>query len=568
MVGSMRGARRIGVVATAIVLRALAVAAVAQAQTFTVANLENSGAGSLRAAVSSANGEPGADTIVFAPRVTGAIELLSTGLVITEAVDIEGPQPSAGIVAVRQTDPARRVFEVKVIGDEPVKIADLRLEDGTAPNSGEFPEIGGDVVNEGASLTLETDVIAGGEADEGGGIAGMRGDLAVIDSTIGGNGATNIGGIWINSSNGSWRIVDSTILGNTAADASGGIEASASAGETGVIEGSTISGNSAATSAGAELEANEGKIVVRNTTIVDNHASETTGGLVAGTNGPASSLTVESTTIAANAAMEGSAGVAVFGSTVAPIFSNSILAGNLAGGHESDLECEFCRVATEFDLIGRHSIHEFLELVPGSNLFAVDPRLEPLADNGGPTATMALAPTSPAIDTGSSPLTVDQRGAPRPVLYPGASTSTAPGADAADIGAYELQPPAAEAVTPPRSSSPPAPVGPAPTARPPLRGIMSIGKVKLHRGAGTASVFLAISGPGVAKLIGSRSVRAMTQTISSAKQPNVELVVKAKGAAARKLRQTGRAKVKLTFVFTATGAAPVTRTKTLVLHRR
>ena len=56
-----------------------------------------------------------------------------------------------------------------------------------------------------------------------------------------------------------------------------------------------------------------------------------------------------------------------------------------------------------------------------------DPKLGPLADNGGPTLTMALLPGSPAIDAGSAvgaPAT-DQRGVPRPQ---GAGV---------DIGAFE-----------------------------------------------------------------------------------------------------------------------------------
>jgi hypothetical protein len=63
---------------------------------------------------------------------------------------------------------------------------------------------------------------------------------------------------------------------------------------------------------------------------------------------------------------------------------------------------------------------------PGRDSFA-NPSLGPLADNGGPTLTMALLPGSPAIDAGNTLLapTCDQRGYPRPA-----------GA-AADIGAYE-----------------------------------------------------------------------------------------------------------------------------------
>jgi hypothetical protein len=60
-----------------------------------------------------------------------------------------------------------------------------------------------------------------------------------------------------------------------------------------------------------------------------------------------------------------------------------------------------------------------------------DPLLLPLADNGGPTWTMALAVGSPAIDTGANPLDLvtDQRGDGY-VRVSGA---------AADIGAYEMQ---------------------------------------------------------------------------------------------------------------------------------
>jgi hypothetical protein len=64
----------------------------------------------------------------------------------------------------------------------------------------------------------------------------------------------------------------------------------------------------------------------------------------------------------------------------------------------------------------------------GNDTFA-DPKLSPLADNGGPTLTMALLPGSPAIDAGSAvgaPAT-DQRGVARP---------QGPGVD---IGAFEYQ---------------------------------------------------------------------------------------------------------------------------------
>ena len=51
-----------------------------------------------------------------------------------------------------------------------------------------------------------------------------------------------------------------------------------------------------------------------------------------------------------------------------------------------------------------------------TDLINTDPRLGPLANNGGPTFTQALLPGSPAIDAGVAVpgVTTDQRGDPRP----------------------------------------------------------------------------------------------------------------------------------------------------------
>src|SRR5205823_2583386 len=51
---------------------------------------------------------------------------------------------------------------------------------------------------------------------------------------------------------------------------------------------------------------------------------------------------------------------------------------------------------------------------PTGNLIGVDPKLAPLASNGGPTQTHALLATSPAIDAGDiSCASTDQRGLSR-----------------------------------------------------------------------------------------------------------------------------------------------------------
>src|SRR5262245_35891316 len=59
--------------------------------TFTVLNLNDSGDGSLRAAVAAANANPGADTVAFASGVHGTITLTGGELLISDSVAINGP---------------------------------------------------------------------------------------------------------------------------------------------------------------------------------------------------------------------------------------------------------------------------------------------------------------------------------------------------------------------------------------------------------------------------------------------------------------------------------------------
>jgi hypothetical protein len=77
----------------------------------------------------------------------------------------------------------------------------------------------------------------------------------------------------------------------------------------------------------------------------------------------------------------------------------------------------------------------------GFDLGSAEPQLKPLADNGGPTETQALPPSSPAVDAvplAKCPTRVDQRGEPRPDN----------GKSVCDVGAFELQdPPVAPAIT-------------------------------------------------------------------------------------------------------------------------
>ena len=132
-----------------------------------------------------------------------------------------------------------------------------------------------------------------------------------------------------------------------------------------------------------------------------------------------SGTTLENCTVTGN----GGTGLKVFGPDVRLI--NTIVADNGAadcGG--SDVRS----LGHNLDGDGTCGLNPLL-----GDLVAVDPLLGPLRDNGGETRTHALLTGSPAIDAGAvgAPVTVDQRGAPRPV------NGNGDGIPQGDIGAVE-----------------------------------------------------------------------------------------------------------------------------------
>src|SRR5262245_28364626 len=132
--------------------------------TFTVLNLLDSGPGSLRAAVTSANTTPGADSIQFAPGLKGTIPLASE-LSVTDALTINGP--GANKITVSGND-ATRVFHVS---GTTLAINDLTVANGLASVPA-GPAFGGGLLNDGASVSLAHVVFAGNQAQAPGGYAG------------------------------------------------------------------------------------------------------------------------------------------------------------------------------------------------------------------------------------------------------------------------------------------------------------------------------------------------------------------------------------------------------------
>ncbi|MEA2451165.1 MAG: hypothetical protein QOG63_3097 [Thermoleophilaceae bacterium] len=239
----------------------------------------------------------------------------------------------------------------------------------------------------------------GGNAVSGTGGAG--GDATGGAGGTGGDGGAQTGGSAI-------TVTNSTYASN--ATGSGGRGGAANGGANGTgsspgMQGLGTGGNGGAGGSGGAVRSGNPAIV--HSTLAGNSAAlGGQGGTATGRAGSANGT----------AGAAGSTGALAGGGSI----QNTIVAGNLPtncapgvgdGGHNISFPETSC---------------------PGANS---DPLLGPLADNGGPTRTFALAAGSPAIDavpsSGAGCEAVDQRGITRPR------------GPACEIGAYEVAPPEA-----------------------------------------------------------------------------------------------------------------------------
>src|SRR5262249_19903037 len=246
---------------------------------------------------------------------------------------------------------------------------------------------------------------AGGGAPGPGGGGGIfnRGALSLSNCTVTGNSAFAGGGI-ANALGAAMTMSGDTVNNNTATGASGG---------------------------GGGIE-NSGNMTVINCTIAANAAIG--GGGIANYGG----LNVDNSTVAYNTvaglAPDGGGIYNSGGPTQLSMLNTIVFNPNSGAKTKNDV----------FGLINQAQGNLFGSLPDGiggggdlgGNEYTVDPLLGPLQNNGGPTATMALLPGSPAIAAGVSTSQVpglavpatDQRGDPRP-------------ATSIDVGAFQTWPP-------------------------------------------------------------------------------------------------------------------------------
>ena len=375
-----------------------------------VTSLSDDGsAGTLRDAITQANANPGPDTIDF--QVTGTIALAG-GLLpaFTDSATTTVTGPSGGITL--DAHRASGIFQVN--RGAAVGLTGLTLANGSAGGGGrifnygtlaltsctlsgnDVGYFGGGGINNRGTLTLTNSTLSGNTAGFGGGGVANYGTLTVTNSTFSGN-TTIFGGGGIMNRSGTVTLTNSTLSGNTSEFSGGGV---ANYAGPLTLTNSTLSGNTANFAGGGVY--NSGTLTLTNVTLFGNAAGGVArrGGVYSGYGGGVfnrygtSSLT--NVTLSGNGA---GAGGGVFNAGTLSLY-NSIVANSTQGG----------------DLSGGVS--------GGHNLFGVV-ALGPLADNGGPTQTMALPAGSPALEAADPALAPvpDQRGSVR---------KSQP-----DIGAYE-----------------------------------------------------------------------------------------------------------------------------------
>lgn len=439
----------------------------------TTSDTVNAGDGvlSLREALAMADGTAHADTVLFADAVQGrTIVLAGSQLTVASDVTIDG-----GSGVTLDADGKSRVFLVQGEG------TDVGLQHLTVSGGGLTSDIilgGGGIRAENATaLSLNNVAVIDNTTTFAGGGILTFGSLTLTDSTVSGNNLAGSfgrgGGI---SSSGVVTLTNSTVSGNSAAATygqGGGIDAS----EVTLIS-STVSGN-VANGYGGGIRA-FGRVTLTDSTVNGNTTDAHGGGVfaqyvtsinssfsrnTAGDRGGgiyARVIELNNNTISDNVTTgDGAGGGGVFRGTLGIlIVANSTVSGNSTTGDGADgggiyadggglitivnsiIAGNSAEHGTEGELVG------IVTSSNGSNIFgsAVDGNTSGdlenvaatllfaggLADNGGPTQTIALrdAADNPALagaDPAAAPA-ADQRGEARP----------RPDGTNPDVGAFEL----------------------------------------------------------------------------------------------------------------------------------
>jgi hypothetical protein len=395
----------------------------------------------LRAAVMQANRTSGIGATIIVPsgvytltipvagvdgEANGDLNLTTPGSG-SPTITISGAGAGVTIIDANQIDRVIHVHPNRVAA-----ISDVTIRNGYLAGANAN---GGGIYNEG-SLTVSRAAISANHVSvgQGGGINNAPlASLTLLNSTLSQNSSDYIGGAIGNF--GSLDLHNSTLSLNTALIVGGAIYSSGTL----KVSGSTIFGNGSRDGGG--IYTGTGTVYVINSTISQNYANTNGGGIAK--YGPSGLVALYNTTIIDNDAdhdrdQNGGIGGGVYAEAGARFMVvNALIAGNTILDAPFSDDCNGTLEAYGLNLIGDES---GCSIPNAFNAGLISPNsFGPLQNNGGPTLTYALLPGSNAIDTTvdglgcvdetGAQLTVDQRGAPRPV---GARC---------DVGAFEYSPP-------------------------------------------------------------------------------------------------------------------------------
>jgi len=326
------------------------------------------------------------------------------------------------------------------------------------PGVGNQAQRGGGVYNAiSATLTITSAGVHSNTASqEGGGVYNESGGVVSISNsgigTDAGNSAQDGGGIW---NNGVLTLTSATVANNTASQNGGGVVNASNGNATVAFAG--VNNNQAQGNHGGGVY-NTGALRLHGTQVAGNSAAQQGGGFFSG---PGSGLVVTNSAVVSNTANQGGGGYHLSGTLV---MTNATLSGNSGGGLHAgggDARLWFVTVASNTagnGISATAGVQVYATLLAynastncagtvtdngysmssdsscsGFASTNVDPKLKPLALNGGGTLNHALSLGSPAVDRVPStacPVNLDQRYFSRPWWW----------TNRCDIGAFELQP--------------------------------------------------------------------------------------------------------------------------------
>ncbi len=301
---------------------------------------------------------------------------------------------------------------------------------------------GGLRIRAGATLTLAECTVSGNTSGLSGGGLFNQGTATMTDCTVSGNSASNSGGGLVDQ--GTLTLTGCTVSGNVATNNGGGLNCNIPTSDILTLADCTVSGNSAGANGGG-LNDVFGSITLTNCTVSGNSA--TTGGglhangvanltntIVAGNTastapdvagGTVTSATLISPgsgyTSAPTVTISGGGGTGATGhATLNYDYVLSISIDNGGSGYTSPPTITLSGgggtgaaatanigviISLGNNLIGETdgspAVWDGSDLT-GTAAAPLDPKLAPLADNGGPTQTMALSADSPAVNAGTA----------------------------------------------------------------------------------------------------------------------------------------------------------------------